>query len=502
MRVEKPLLLGIGASLRNGRWGIGSQSLITAIENSSSKEKLYQFLAEQSDLHIENFLDAGRQENKSFDEIYRNLKKNKGDKGLSNSEVALAAALWAAYQEGVAIDHLSLAEHFLSTGKIVKADEFKEKLLKADGLIISGPVYFGDRGSLAHSFIDFIRQDKTLQQQLEGKIYGGLAVGAKRNGGQETTLIYQMWDMLQLNFLTVGNDSETTSQYGGTGHAGDVGSMHKDDYGLETSMGTGRRMSELIKRLAIKKELKDKPRILFLILQDQKSEALSKLQKLLSYFEADMEATVLDVASRTVYRCIACDICPTTIDVDSIYRCIIKANDDDMEAMHHTLLHHDAIVPVTLSRKESVDRLSNYQNFLERSRYLRRGDYVFSNQLVTSLTYEELDVHENYAMRIMTSMLRHHTVMFKPLIAYLQGDEWVNQSTIEEGFGLFLQQTKRMATARLSAIEGEGSITRYNPMGYLLSKEKDNEDEKESARDKRIAERHQHQLHEAQERLQ
>ena len=51
---------------------------------------------------------------------------------------------------------------------------------------------------------------------------------AKRNGGQETTLVYQLIDMINLNMLGVGNDSASTSQYGGTVVAGDVGTMAKE----------------------------------------------------------------------------------------------------------------------------------------------------------------------------------------------------------------------------------------------------------------------------------
>ena len=58
-------------------------------------------------------------------------------------------------------------------------------------------------------------------------------------------------DMLNLGLLTVGNDSETTSQYGGTGLAGDIGTMPQDDYGLETAMGTGRRIARMIKMIHI-----------------------------------------------------------------------------------------------------------------------------------------------------------------------------------------------------------------------------------------------------------
>src|SRR5688500_9294657 len=100
-------LLGIAASLRNARWGIGNQAIIDHLKTIKKKKELFKYLTVESKLHLENFLEAGRKEGKDFLEIYDNLKKNHGDAGLSNSEVALAAALWAAHQEGADIEHLS-----------------------------------------------------------------------------------------------------------------------------------------------------------------------------------------------------------------------------------------------------------------------------------------------------------------------------------------------------------------------------------------------------------
>ena len=94
----RPKLLGIAASLRNARWGIGNQYLVDSLAGIADEEQLFSFLSKESELHLKNFIEAGRKDGKSFLEIYDNLKKNKGDKGLSNSEVALASALWSAQE--------------------------------------------------------------------------------------------------------------------------------------------------------------------------------------------------------------------------------------------------------------------------------------------------------------------------------------------------------------------------------------------------------------------
>jgi multimeric flavodoxin WrbA len=472
----RPKLLGIAASLRNARWGIGNQELVDSLKSISSEDKLVEFLSYQSELHLENFLKSGRAEGNSFLETYKNLKNNNGDKGLSNSEVTLAAALWAALQNNVDIDHLSLSEYFLASGLTRNLDSLKEKLIAADGLLISGPVYFGDRGSLTHSLIDLIRHDSELRTQLQGKVYAGIAVGAKRNGGQETTLIYQMWDMINLGLLAVGNDSDTTSQYGGTGHAGDVGTMHKDSYGLQTAIGTGRRIASLIRKFSYRQEIKDKVRILFLVLQDRKNEVQAKIDELVKSFKGDVQATIINITEKNILRCLACDFCPTHIDVDEVYRCIINSGKDDLKSLHEALLHHDVIVPVVLSLNDTSEIVNNYQTFIERTRYLRRGDYVFSNQLVAPLTFEEIGVRENYSIRIMTSMLRHHTVMSKPIIGHIYEGGLLNKAQIQDDFRELIASAKRLTAARLAEASQRES-SKYNPIGYILSSAQDAENE-------------------------
>ncbi len=484
----KPKLLGIAASLRNARWGAGNRALSNALEQFENAEQLTAFLAEQSSLHLENFLQAGRKAGKDFLEIYANLRKLSGDAGLSNSEVALAAALWAAHAGGLEIDHLSLAEHFAPSGELRREAVLREKLLAADGLLISGPVYFGDRGSLAESLLDWIARDAELREALAGRLYGGIAVGAKRNGGQETTLIYQMLDMLKLAFLAVGNDSETTSQYGGTGLAGDVGTMHKDTYGINTSMGTGRRMARVLPYLNTPVLLSAPPRVLFLLLQEVDGTAQQGIERLLAEHKGGLAATVLDVASERIQRCIACDICPTHIDVDEEYRCIIQSRNDAMGILHEALLHHDLIIPVAACARDRTREVSHYQSFIERTRYLRRGDYVWSDLLVAPLVFEELGTQSTVPLRMLTSFLRHHTVMAQPMTAYLQDARVINEKAVSEQFAWTLRQARRLAAGRLASAQADRE-TKYNPVGYVLSANKDLEDERMQRRNKMVQSR-------------
>jgi multimeric flavodoxin WrbA len=473
--------------------------LIDELAALPDRPALDAFLTRESELHLENFLQAGRRDGKPFVDIYRNLRKSNGEAGLSNSEVALAAALWAARQQGADVSHLSLSEYFSAGGDLRNGDGLRRQLLQADGLLVSGPVYFGDRGSLAESLVDFIARDPELRTALAGRLYGGIAIGAKRNGGQETTLIYQMIDMLGLGMIAVGNDSETTAQYGGTGHAGDVGTMHKDKYGIDTSMGVGRRMAKVLASLGTGERLADAPRTLFLILQDIDGVALRETKALIARLGPRIKASVIDVTGQNIKRCIACDICPTHIDVDDEYRCIIKSSGDDFSELHPDLLHHDALIPVVASSRDRRGMVSNYQTFIERSRYLRRGDYVWSDTLAAPLSFVDSIGYDSYPIRMMTSFLRHHTVMAKPMVGHLVDGHLVNAEQLVSEFLPVLAAADRLTAGRLA--NARGRDLRYNPVGYILSAHKEAEDQKLDRRRTTIEDRTSVLQREAQARL-
>ena len=474
-------ILGISASLRNARRGKGNELLVEDLLKIPDQSALQAYLKEQSGIHLENFVQAGRQEKKPFNELYRNLSKLGGKRGLSNSETALAAALWAAAELDCEIRHISLSEYFKEdesrTG--VELDRLKQELREADGIILSGPVYFGDRGSLAQSLLSLMRSDTALARDLESKVYAGIAVGAKRNGGQETTLIYQLWDMLQSGLLGVGNDSETTSQYGGTGHAGDIGTMHEDSYGIETSLGTGRRIARVTQLMAAGREsvLNAKLNLAFWILQDRDHFAMEHIARWARQLPQDsVDVKIINIAEQNVYRCIACDICPTHVDVDESYRCIIKNKKDDISELHDDLIAADAIVPVYYGCLSRDGVLRNYQKFIERTRYLRRGDYVFSDALVAPLVIEELGSAENMQIRMLTSMLRHHTVAYAPITVYEQGGQFLNEEDAVARIMRFAEVAKVLSEGRIQ-LNSSDVYLRYNPVGYVYSQKKEKEDE-------------------------
>jgi multimeric flavodoxin WrbA len=493
-------LLGLVGSLRNVVRGDLGERLVDDLRRIDEKDTLLEYLKINSRLPAESYFEPLQSVPDSLLGIYKGLRKRKAEKGMSNSEVALAGALWAAQKMGVEVEYQSLRDYFSPSEKKRNVKRLMSKIDEADGLLLSGPVYFGDRGSLIHMLIRTLRAEKDCEERMRGKFYGGIAVGAKRNGGQETTLIYQVLDMSMLGCLAVGNDSDTTAQYGGTCHAGDVGVMHKDLYGIDTAMGTGRRLASLIDMRQKKAKLKDKVKVLFLILQDAGGLASEYVDALCGKFGGMMSPTVIDATKLKIVRCIACDVCPAKLDVDEVYRCVI-GEADDFEGIHRSLLDHDAIVPVAVSLNDVSKIKTNYQVFLERTRYLRRGDYVFSNVMLSPLVLQEIGCMEHLYIRMITSLIRQHTVVSKPLVGHLSGGEILNEASVEADFEVFLAEAKSLAESRLkSALEGIAA-TQYRPVGYVLDTEKDKEHEILTKREQMVRKRAERITREARRRL-
>ncbi|MSO54683.1 MAG: flavodoxin family protein [Rhodospirillales bacterium] len=479
-----PTVLGVSASLRNARFGLGSDMLVRETKALASEEDLFRFLNDQTRLRVDDLFSAGRRDKRPFDEVYANLRKLKGDRGLSNSEAALVAGLWGAHRVGADIAHIGLAPYFPMTGESRHLDQLRAVILAADAILLSGPVYFGDRGSLAQEFIQFLREDKVVAAHIRDRVYGGIASGAKRNGGQETTLIYQLVDMTNMNMLAVGNDSETTSQYGGTMVAGEVGMSADDTYGLKTSIGTGRRIARVAKMLenGQRNALKDKVKIAIWLLQDAANHhGREMILKLCREVEAKNPAVafrLFDFTTEEVYRCIACDVCPVSLGPSEEYRCIIKAERDAFHNHHEGLIDSDAILTAAYSPVDRSEVHTTYQRFIERTRYLRRDNYVLGDSLVAPLVISEVNSNQNLHVRMMTSLLRHHTVLHHPLIGFEHEGRVLNwDNMVAQGLS-FAAAAARLTAGRLAQDPAEVDARVYRPVGYVISAEKQRQDEK------------------------
>lgn len=424
---------------------------------------------------VESFLEANT-ETGSYLDAFEKLRAKARDQGLSNSEAALACGLWSCLQKGCEIDYVSLSRHFPPAGGIKHPDELKTKVLLCDGLLISGPVYFGDRGSLVQSFIDFCYKDDEIKEHLQGKVYAGISVGAKRNGGQETTLIYQMLDMANMGMLSVGNDTQTTSQYGGTAVAGDIGKLTDDGYGIDTCLSTGSRIAHVSKLVGAGDEVLTSHvvKISMLVLQDKADRSglnyFTKWAREIAAGNPNVEITLWDALESKVVRCIGCDICPIDVGPAEDYRCIITRKDDFFVANHAEIIDADAVLVCAYNPEDRKELISVYQQYMERTRYIRRDNYLYSDVLVAPFVVSELSARQNIHMRIMTSMVRHQTIIHHPIIGMIHNDEFINESSVKEYSKKFLSKAHHIVKGRYHLSDFLDNL--YQPVGYVISKQK------------------------------
>lgn len=462
------IVLGISASLRNKRFSYKNE-LVEDLKKIKNLEELNVFVKNQIKI---TFNDIEKLNNKklSFEEKYKQLKKHKGNRGLSNSETALVYALWNSLQENkVEIDYLSLSNIFENESK-EKLDYFKKKFLNCNAIILSGPVYFGDRGSLTQRMIEFLNSDKECMQHAKKIIYAGLAVGAKRNGGQETTLIFQALDFLNLGCKVIGNGHDTTAQYGGTIVAGDIGKAVDDDYGIKTALSTGKNLGEVLNNLNLNESIinqqSSKPhKCSIFILQDNKEEECTKIitSLLKNYKKKDIIFKVFKVFKEEVHKCIACDVCPVSYAESEKYRCIINNKNDFFKKNHSKIIDCDSFIFAAYSGTNFVDIRTNYQQFIERTRYLRRDNYLFGRKLVSSFIVSETNSNRNLHIRILTSLIRHHNILFKPILVFKNANAYINLENIKKQFLDFCNTALK--------VENKIKEAEYKPVGYEISLE-------------------------------
>jgi multimeric flavodoxin WrbA len=338
---------------------------------------------------------------------------------VSNSEALLLAAMWGARREHVDVE-------LVYPGQPVPED--------FDGVVFASPVYFGDRSSHLH---DFIRS-----MDLEDKAVGIVSSGAKRNGGQETTNIYALYDCLTQGAVITGN-GPPTAQYGGTGWAGNKTAIVNDDFGIKTSFGTGRQVAKLSKIIRMA-EGETKPNILLLVMTP------GVLNFPMSEFR-NSYTEVLDLTSKNIKRCVACPVCPNG-DLKKDYTCIISG--DDMPEIHKFL--HDADCAIFASGMSDAP-IDMYQTFMERTRFVRRNHFELAERVYSSMSYTQ-SMTDIFPLRAMTSMLRQNMFCL-PFYRNFQGSS--NMSTTDYIKVIEKYANKSKEYRKISGIDFE-----YTAVGY------------------------------------
>ena len=97
--------------------------------------------------------------------------------------------------------------------------------------------------------------------------------------------------------------------------------------------------------------------------------------------------------------------------------------------------------------------------------------------VVAPLVFEELGAKENLHLRILTSMLRHHTIMTHPISGYVQNGAILNHGDVIQSLQNLVAQAARVVAGSGVLLSEEPPVTHYNPVGYVLSTAKDKEEE-------------------------
>ncbi len=174
-----------------------------------------------------------------------------------NMDAMMNAAEEVLRHEGVEVERVSLAERDVRPCNACDAcydDHWDcpidddaipvlKKMVKADGILMGSPVYFGGVTAQLKALMD--RSIMPYQEsELKDKVGGALSVAGATHGGQELTItqiaIYFMTHDMQLANAGGGG-------YGAMGTANDKGDMAKDEEGLESAKALAARMAHLLK---------------------------------------------------------------------------------------------------------------------------------------------------------------------------------------------------------------------------------------------------------------
>jgi len=421
---------------------------------------------------------------------------------ITNSDALVLASLYGANGSSEVefhklTDYVGLDESYARTH--VDSQEFErleDTVREASGVILGTPVYFGDRSSLLHSFIEFAAE----RDLFADTVVGAVSCGSKRNGGQETTNVYALFETLDHGAVIVGNGPKTC-QYGGTGWGGDIGDVVEDDFGLETSMGTGLRVSAVantLERVAetpghvLRESAGDPFTVGIVIARDQDDRLRTVVEQTIESTAVNgVEYTVINVADAFIQACIGCDVCPTPGKVDDIsgserdYKCIIDEEldadrwaDDQLQDIHADLMANDALVIGVMDTTDDEAEVDDvYQTFLERTRYIRRDDWRLHNTPLMAYVLTDPETQTTFPMKIMTSWMRHNTIVYPPVVQHRfvpDRHEGVPEGALAELSGHYAEQARAQFAdfvRRARKIRGganlEGSDTlSYKATGY------------------------------------
>lgn len=340
----------------------------------------------------------------TFDDAYNHIYGLASRRRICNTDGAMIAACFGAAEQGASVSVARLPD-LLGDGGDAEAGRraLLEAVAKADGLIVGTPVYFGDRSSFVERLFNLLEEQGDLP--LKGKSLGFVSVGAKRNGGQETTNILGLNDAMGLGANVVGN-GPPTSQYGGTAVAGDLGAVLDDNHGLLSSYGTGGRVARVASLPKLSKAAAAPPRLLAVYTATPPEEQRQLLRDSLPKGVV-LEELFLD--QHELGHCLACHTCPHPNALKSDHPCIQRGG---MVEIRRRLLAADGIVLV--GAFTGTRSLTHYQLFAERTRFIRRHDFELANVPLGLVVLARPGGGQNFPLRATNLALRHNMIVVGP----------------------------------------------------------------------------------------
>lgn len=172
-----------------------------------------------------------------------------------NTEILVAEALRTIAEENIKTELIRLADKEIKpcdaclscrkTGECRIKDDFQEifdKMMKADGIILASPVYFGSATPQIMALINRAGYISGVKGRVfENKVGGPIVVA--RRAGQNFTLAQLLFFFLQQGMIVPG------STYWNIAFGREKGDVLNDEEGLRTIRSFARKMVWLIKRL-------------------------------------------------------------------------------------------------------------------------------------------------------------------------------------------------------------------------------------------------------------
>ncbi len=172
-----------------------------------------------------------------------------------NTEHLVSEALRAAVEEGAETELLRLADKKIqpcdacnackTTKRCTKRDDFKsvyDKMVAADGIILSSPVYFGSATPQIMALIDRAGYlSNRTGRPFENKVGGALVVA--RRAGQNFTFAQLLFFFLHQGMIVPG------STYWNIAFGKEKGEVGTDDEGMQTARNFGKKMVWLIGKI-------------------------------------------------------------------------------------------------------------------------------------------------------------------------------------------------------------------------------------------------------------